>query len=296
MKPASLLKTGIEAQEEQPVPSWGGFNSILYPELPCASKIGYCPMIEGSSTEFSTVYTVMKHAQTMCTNLGQVDTVITFDLAIYSKAKQIQMTFPEEFSDTVIRLGGFHIALILLSLLGKKFCSSGLEDLLIHSGVYAAGTASAVMKGKSYNRGIRAHKLAMEALFRLMWDAFIRWYTSHAGDGEERLVDEDAVIGKAEECRHAITRTADVQSSVNEFQQKTAELRSFFQDFRAQSRAKSKMFAFWEAYGEMVKLLLQFDKAERTGNWELHLWSVSAMVPHFFAMDSQTMRAGSLYT
>jgi len=24
-----------------------------------------------------------------------------------------------------------------------------------------------------------------------MWDAFIGWYTSHAGDGEERLVDED---------------------------------------------------------------------------------------------------------
>ena len=47
IKPASLLKTGIEALEEQPVPSWGGFNSILYPELPCEKKIGYCPMIEG---------------------------------------------------------------------------------------------------------------------------------------------------------------------------------------------------------------------------------------------------------
>ena len=34
----------------------------------------------------------------------------------------------------------------------------------------------------------------------------------------------------------------------------------------------------------MVKLL-QFVKAERTGNWELHLSSVSVMVPHFFAMD-----------
>lgn len=44
-----------------------------------------------------------------------------------------------------------------------------------------------------------------------MWDAFIRWYPSHAGDGDERLVDEDAVIGKAEECRHAITRKADVR-------------------------------------------------------------------------------------
>lgn len=35
----------------------------------------------------------------------------------------------------------------------------------------------------------------------------------------------------------------------------------------------------------MAKLVLQFVKAERTGHWELHLLSVSAMVPHFFAMD-----------
>ena len=91
------------------------------------------------------------------------------------KAKQIQMKFPEEFSDTVIWLGGFHIALNFFSLLGKKFCSSGLEDLLIESGVYAAGMALVVIKGTSYNRGIQAHKLEMEALFRLMWDAFIGW-------------------------------------------------------------------------------------------------------------------------
>ena len=90
MKPASIMETGLAAQELQPVPSWGGFNSILYPDLPSASKIGYCPMIEGSSTELSTVYTVMKHAQKICASFGQLDTVITFDLAIYVKAKQIR--------------------------------------------------------------------------------------------------------------------------------------------------------------------------------------------------------------
>ena len=115
-----------------------------------------------------------------------------------------------------------------------------------------------------------------------MWNTFIGWYASQAEDGEERLVEEDAVIRKAEECRRAITMEAAVQSGVNELQQETTELRLLFQDFKAQSRAKSKMFAFWEEYGEMVKVLLQFFKAERTGHWELHLLSVSAMVPHFF--------------
>ena len=61
MTPAHLLTTGIEVQEEQPVPSWGGFNIIFWTSF--CYHFGYCPMIEGSSTEFSTVYTVMKPAQ-----------------------------------------------------------------------------------------------------------------------------------------------------------------------------------------------------------------------------------------
>ena len=65
-------------------------------------------------------------------------------------------------------MGGFHIALNFLSLLGKKYSNSGLDDLLIESGVYGVGSTSALMKGKSYNRGVRAHKLAMEAFYRLL--------------------------------------------------------------------------------------------------------------------------------
>ena len=119
--------------------------------------VGYCPLIDGASMEFSTVYTVLKHAQAISNIMGQEDTVITFDLAIYIKAKQIQWNFPEEFSDVVIRMGTFHIAFNFLVIIGKKFLNSGLEDLLIESGVYAAGTTSALMKGKLYNRGVRAH-------------------------------------------------------------------------------------------------------------------------------------------
>ena len=54
--------------------------------------------------------------------------------------------------------------------------------ILIESGVYAAGTASALIKGKTYNRGVRAHKLLMEAFFRLMWNAFLIWLDSNRGD------------------------------------------------------------------------------------------------------------------
>ena len=90
--------------------------------------------------------------------LGQNDSVITFDLAIYVKAKEIQWRQRQEFESVVIRMGGFHIA-IYLAIMGKKYQSSGIEDLLIESGMYGSSTTSILLKGKSYNRGVRAHKL-----------------------------------------------------------------------------------------------------------------------------------------
>ena len=132
----------VEASENQSIPSWSGFHSILFPDIPRADNIGYCPLIEGSSTDFSTIYTVLKHAQAISAIVGQIDMIITFDLAIYIKAKQLQWRFSAEFSKVVIRVGGFHIALNCLALMGKKYASSRLDDLLVESGVYGAGAVS----------------------------------------------------------------------------------------------------------------------------------------------------------
>ena len=123
-----------------------------------------------------------------------------------------------------------------------------------------------------------------------MWSSFVEWYAGNTRDDEERNFNEDALIRKVEECRRTIITKAEVRASVEELQQETAEVHSLFQDFTAESRAKSKMFAFWEEYGRMVKLLLQFVKAERAGNWELHLLSISS------PWIGQITRAGSLCT
>jgi len=138
-----------EVLDKRAIPSWAGFNAILYPEMPIISNIGYCPTINVSCNDYSTIYTVLKHAQNISAAMGQADTVITFDLAIYSKAKEIQWRFPDEFSIVAVRMGEFHIALNFLSLLGKKFGDSGLDDLLIESGVCAAGSTSTLMKAEN---------------------------------------------------------------------------------------------------------------------------------------------------
>lgn len=55
--------------------------------------------------------------------------------------------------------------------------------------------------------------------------------------------------------------------------------------FKSEARGKSRTFAFWEEYCSMVDTVLRLIKAEKTGNWNLHLSAVAAMTPHFVAMD-----------
>ena len=91
----------------------------------------------------------------------------------------------------VIRVGGFHIALNYLAVIGEKFKDSGLADLLIESGVFGSSTVSALLKGKSYNRGVRDHKIAAKAMQKLQWQGFSRWPTEKNNitrDEEERTL------------------------------------------------------------------------------------------------------------
>ena len=78
-------------------------------------------MNEGACTDFTILCTVLMHAQMASDVLEQHDAVVTFDVALYFQEKQIRMKFPEKFQNTMLSLGGFHIRLNYLSLLGKNF-------------------------------------------------------------------------------------------------------------------------------------------------------------------------------
>ena len=133
--------------------------------------------------------------QKITDSVGQAASVITFDLAIYVKAKEIQWPVPDELKNVIVRMGGFHIALNYLSLLGKMYSDSGLEDLWIESGVYASGTTTEIIAGKQYNRGVRAYKLTYEAMFRLQWRAFIEWLSELENSGIDLTALQDEIQG-----------------------------------------------------------------------------------------------------
>ena len=153
----------VQSPEEQKISRWSGFHAITQPGIPAKTNIGYHPMVNAEARNF-----------------------ITFDLPLYANAKQLQLKYPEEFKNTVIKIGGFHVALNYLSLRERNYANSGLEDLQIESGVYAAATTSVLTLRKSNNRGINAQKLVIEALFRLLWKPFLEWLSKKAGALEYR--------------------------------------------------------------------------------------------------------------
>lgn len=246
-------------------------------------------MINGSPTEYSTVYTAMKKVQAMMEVLDQKHSVITFDLAIYMKAKEIQWRRPEEFKNTVIRMGGFHIALIFLSVIGKIFQDSGIEDLLIECGVYGSNTASMLLKGKSYNRDVCAHKLVLEALLRLQWQAFGAWMEGGNNQSDIMLPTstEDQYLALINCCQRSSNDEASLKTSFGQLCEKLPCLQQqqLFARFIQQASQQSKLFQFWNMYIDIVLLLLRFIRAEREGLWNLHLNAVAEMLPYFFSMD-----------
>lgn len=277
-----------EDTEEQDVPGWSAFNAEMSSVVIPRTVVGYCPMIAGSPTEYSTIYTVLKTVQEMSSQLGQTNSVVTFDLAIYTKAKEIQWRYPEEFQKLFIRLGGFHIAVNFLALIGKMFRESGIEDVLVESGVYGPSSTQAILQGKAYNRGVRAHKLLMEALMRLQWDAFSSWVkeaTSNEEDGKDNDEEElnvDLVNSVVQSYRSAVTQEQRREAYLV-LCNTTVYVNTLFSSFKLET--SSQMFKFWDDYVAMVLLLLKFIRAEREGDWNLHLEATTEMIPHFFAMD-----------
>ena len=280
--PTKIFTATISPSTQQ-VPNWGGFQAKVTSSISSLTNIGYCPLIRASPTEYLTVYTVLRTVSKMMRSLKQETSVITFDLAIYTKAKEIQWKYNNEFKNTVIRLGGFHIVLNYLAVIGKMICNSGIEDLMIESGILGTNTVSSVLRGKMYNRGVRAHKLMLEAMFRLQWKSFITW------SAERHIMPlEDSNIVQAMKSFQESVSLDDPTISKKALDQLMLELDPIvkeFMEFKHFGKSVSMNFAFWENYIQMVLRMLQFIRAERNGDWELHLITTKQLVPLFFSMD-----------
>ena len=106
-------------------------------------------------------------------NQLEIDALVcVYDQAIYAKALEIQLKEPYKFSSLFLMMGTFHVLLMFLGVIGAHFKDAGMKNVYIQSGIVAEGSIDSVLRGKQYNRAIRAHKIFFEALWCLMLEKF----------------------------------------------------------------------------------------------------------------------------
>ena len=92
---------------------------------------------------FSSIKLVQK--VTAFLNQGQTS-VMTFDPSLYAIAKTSQWTWPEQFGEDKLLLGGLHIEMAFIGVIGSWLKDSGWIRALEVAGVTTSGRAAAILQ------------------------------------------------------------------------------------------------------------------------------------------------------
>lgn len=249
-----------------PTPSWNGYMQSAMQN--CGkydvSEIKILPFIDLNPNNPSCIFTAIKFAAEQCTKSGQKTCFVTFDQPLYAKATEI-VASSTDLGNVVISLGGFHLLMSYLGAIGHIMSGSGLEELW--NTVYAKTTITHMISGHAYSRAVRAHILTYQTLVCLL-----------IHEKEFNMGSEDSIIQIFEMFQNG-------KLSVKELENNTV-LHDINQLMKLQfemAENNSRTGKLWVQYLRQVELILGFLRAERTGNWELHLNTIRHMIPHLHA-------------
>lgn len=265
-------KDNILFPKQALAPGWTPFNQAVSKSDMPVTKIGFCAIFPAPPTTSDAVYTVMSNFLRINDQLGQKYAVLSCDMAVYLLAKLIQLQ-TNGFERLFLRIGTFHLAKNFLSIIGQYLQDSGFIDIVIESGMYGENTIKSVLHGTHYNRGIRVHKIMYEACRRLQFKEFVEEHIELEGielpkDLVKKL--QTYTMGFKEEASPVFELIEEEHSQFFES----------FNNFRNEKAAKNETFKYWDQYCDMVELLLDCVKADREGNWNLHINVVKRMIPY----------------
>ena len=160
-----------------------------------------------------------------------------------------------------------------LSVIGKRFSDAELMELLVESEVVATGSVNAVLEGRHYNRAISAHRIVVEAMEHLRFEAY---YNSVSEERQKKLSDlaKSMISVFPSTSYYDLLQEGGVQSFL-----------SHYNLFRARQASASPTFALWQSYIDMVSTLPHSISCTRRSDWEGHLNTLEKMTMWLFAYD-----------
>ena len=137
--------------------------------------------------------------------------------------------------------------------------------------VYASNTLEHIMTGKAIARAFRAHIIAHSTLSTILLNAVIDKYGIDISLFKEHY--ERSLNGETDEELLHDVRTNEA----------TIFLKNKIAEMRKDIENHSRTDKLWILYMDYVEIMKLFVTAERTSDWELHLFSVSKMLNLFAA-------------
>lgn len=248
-------------------PNWNGFMEAAHKHLRHdKSALVPLPFINHDPNNQSTIYTALVYAAKESEKLQQKKVFVTFDQPLCNKAFDILLAASPDsvLSRVEVRIGGFHLLMSFLGAIGKVMGGSGLEDMW--NTIYAKNTVVHMLSGRQYSRALRAHILTLQALLSIIFQMCPEQHIIHnLEDTFSDIFDGSLLPEDVTECR-------DVQAIFEIIDSKLKEL-----------SIESRTARLWAQYIEMLEIVLLYIRAERVGDWNLHLFCVQSMLPYFHA-------------
>ena len=184
-----------------------------------------------------------------------------------------------------------------LGSIGHLMRGSGLQELL--EVIYASNSVGHMLSGKAISRAVRGH-LLVDAALNTMLVADLYNVPLPSND-EEQSLEVDVTCGEADVRATDLAEAQDIYESllsdtvsVDEVCSSNVINKILSLMKEAKEAMTTRTSRLWLQYMDMIDILRMFLKAERTGNWELHLQAVHDMLP-YFAASGHSLYAKSAY-
>ena len=140
---------------------------------------------------------------------------------------------------------GMHLTMAYLACIGKLYGDGGLLSLLTESVVYAHATCRQIWQGKHFARGVRAMKLAQEAILEVFHTVANTWCSKHG----EMLIDSytsEKLYALSTACFKKDKDNRYMNAVVSNITGKLDYVKILLNDFEAEGAKASATFRYWE--------------------------------------------------
>ncbi len=167
--------------------------------------------------------------------------------------------------------------------IGHLMAGSGIKELF--EMIYAPKAVEQIMSGKAISRAVRAHLLVDVVLNGLLLSKSMDVPLPCAAGVEQ----DDAESSDKTRCTNSDLKAAEslydelvaMEKDAEEMANDEAIARiQAIRDGHVETLVKDPTASLWIQYLDMIRILCMFIRAERLGNWYLHLEAVSKVRQH----------------